>query len=162
MGKRVSRHLNILAIPFAIYYYNLCDLGTNAAYNGNLRLTGGSNYKMGRIEIFIEPNNTWGTVCSDGWDDQDTQVVCRQLGFGTASTAFLGFSPSAPLHVPIWLDNLNCNGSESRLIECQHKGLGNHNCDHDKDVFITCEEKSNKFHVIIIICTITIYVVVAM
>ena len=99
---------------------------------------------MGRVEIFIEPNNTWGTVCSDGWDDCDAQVVCRQLGLGTIGTVLLGFSPSAPLHAPIWLDNVNCNGSESRLLECQHKGLGNHNCDHDKDVFITCEEKSNE------------------
>ena len=120
-------------------------MGTEAAYNGNLRLTGGSNYRNGRIEIFIEPNNTWGTVCSDGWDDQDAQVVCRQLGLGTnGGTVLLGFSPSTPLLVPIWLNNVNCNGSESRLIECQHKGLGNHNCDHDKDVFITCEEKSNE------------------
>ena len=108
-------------------------------------MTGGSNYRNGRVEIFIEPNNTWGTVCSDSWDDRDAQVVCRQLGLGTnGGTALLGFSPSAPLLVPIWLNNVNCNGSESRLIECQHKGLGNHSCDHDKDVFITCEEKSNE------------------
>ena len=99
---------------------------------------------MGRVEIFIEHNNTWGTVCSDGWDDRDAQVVCRQLGLGSANPALLGFSPTTSLYVPIWLNNVNCNGSESRLIECQHKGLGNHSCDHDKDVFITCEEKSMK------------------
>ena len=134
-------------------------MGTEAAYNGNLRLTGGSNYRNGRVEIFIEPNNTWGTACSDGWDDQDTQVVCRQLGLSTTGgTVLLGFSPSTSLRVPIWLNNVNCNGSESRLIECQHKGLGNHNCDHDKDVFITCEEKSNETfiykYIYIVICII--------
>ena len=129
--------------------HTLCGLGTEASSNGNLRLTGGSNYRMGRVEIFIELNNTWGTVCSDGWNDHDTHVVCRQLGLGTTGTVLMGFSPSAPLHVPIWLDNVNCNGSESRLIDCQHKGLGNHNCDHNKDIFITCEKKSNEIHVII-------------
>ena len=111
---------------------------TEARTNGSLRLIGGSNYRMGRVEIFIEPNNTWGTICDDGWDDQDAQVVCRQLGLGTTGTAILGFSPNASPDVPIWLDDMNCNGLESRLIYCQHNGLGNHNCDHHSDAGVNC------------------------
>ena len=115
---------------------------TEATYNGSLRLIGGSNYRTGRVEIFIEPNNTWGTVCDDNWDDQNAQVVCRQLGLGTDGTAILGFSLNASPSVPIWLDNVNCNGLESRLIDCQHNGIGNHNCDHRKDAGVICEKRS--------------------
>ena len=103
-----------------------------------MRLTGGSNNRTGRVEIFIEPNNTWGTVCDDDWDNQNAQVVCRQLGLNTTGTVILGFLPTVTSSVPIWLDNVNCNGSESSLIDCQHNGIGNHNCDHSKDAGVIC------------------------
>ena len=38
----------------------------------------------------------------------------------------------------IFLDDLLCTGSESRLIDCPHNGLGNHNCDHTDDAGVRC------------------------
>ena len=67
-----------------------------------MRLIGGSNYKSsGRVEIFIKLNNTWGTVCDDGWDDRDAQVVCRRLGFGNTGTTIQSFQSSTFSSVPI-------------------------------------------------------------
>ena len=103
--------------------------------NGTLRLVGGSNYRSGRVEIFII-NNTWGTVCNDNWDDRDARVVCRQLGFGDSGTAVQAFSLNTSSSIPIWLDEVNCNGSESKLIDCGHKI--HHNCDHTKDAGVAC------------------------
>ena len=106
--------------------------------HGNLRLVGGSNYRTGIVEIFIEPNNTWGIVCDDSWDDSDARVVCRQLGFGNTGDGILTYPSPAPLNAPIWLDDVNCDGHESRLIDCAHNGLENHNCIDSEDAGVTC------------------------
>jgi hypothetical protein len=38
----------------------------------------------------------------------------------------------------IWLDNVRCTGSESRLIDCPANSLGSHNCVHYEDAGVRC------------------------
>ena len=38
----------------------------------------------------------------------------------------------------IWLDNVLCTGSESRLIDCPANPLGTHNCQHYEDAGVSC------------------------
>ena len=60
------------------------NLTEDTCEEGDVRLMGGSDAKEGRVEICMK--NTWGAVCSDGWDDAEARVVCRQLGLSGNSS----------------------------------------------------------------------------
>ena len=38
----------------------------------------------------------------------------------------------------IWLDDVRCAGSESRIIDCPARPLGQHNCAHVEDAGVRC------------------------
>ncbi|XP_061211277.1 scavenger receptor cysteine-rich domain-containing group B protein-like, partial [Neopsephotus bourkii] len=94
---------------------------------GTLQLVNGLDRCAGRVEVLHE--HMWGTVCDDGWDLLDAAVVCRQLGCGTALAATHG-AHFGRGHDPIWLDEVNCTGSEAALVDCRASAWGNTNCFH--------------------------------
>ena len=85
----------------------------------------------------VHYNGVWGTVCDDGWDLNDAQVVCDELGLGKAvaarHNAFYGQGSGQ-----IWLDELHCIGSEESIRNCGHSGWGSHNCAHEEDASVKC------------------------
>ena len=106
---------------------------------------GGGSYNEGRVEVNY--NGEWGTVCADGWDDTDSGVVCRQLGFGSSGTA-IGSASFGQGSRPIWLDRVTCTGNESTLARCGHLGVGvTRNCSHSEDAAILCTGHFSKEYV---------------
>ena len=92
----------------------------------------------------------WGTVCDEGWDLDDAQVVCRQLGYGPPIAAryraYYGQGSGQ-----IWLDNLNCNGDESTIGECRHAGWGMHYCVHNEDAGLECAANGNSDYITLLL-----------
>ena len=95
----------------------------------------GDSRSEGRVEVYY--NGTWGTVCDDFWGIYDADVVCRQLGFPHAEAALKGDSVLDGTG-KIWLDNVHCEGNESSLSSCRHKGWGSSNCGHIQDAGVRC------------------------
>ena len=52
-------------------------------HEGSLRLEGGVTQELGRLEMCV--NGVWGVVCNKDWDDRDSAVVCKELGFNSQS-----------------------------------------------------------------------------
>ena len=103
-----------------------------------MRLQDGT-VNSGRVEVCY--NNTWGTVCDGGWDAADAQVVCRQLGYSLNEANILT-GPDVPDGTgQIWLDQVNCVGTEISLSNCSADLTGNHGCSHDRDAGVTCGKK---------------------
>uniref|UniRef100_A0A8C2XB48 SRCR domain-containing protein n=1 Tax=Cyclopterus lumpus TaxID=8103 RepID=A0A8C2XB48_CYCLU len=86
----------------------------------------------GRVEVNYK--GVWGTVCDDGFDTVDGKVICKMLGFQTAIYTFT----ASPGSGRIWLDELQCLGTESDIFSCRHRGVGVNNCQHNEDAGLHC------------------------
>uniref|UniRef100_A0A8D0IXB1 Lysyl oxidase homolog n=1 Tax=Sus scrofa TaxID=9823 RepID=A0A8D0IXB1_PIG len=92
----------------------------------------------GRVEI--QRAGEWGTICDDDFTLQAAHVLCRELGF-TEATGWTHSAKYGPGTGRIWLDNLNCRGTEQSVTECASRGWGNSDCTHDEDAGVICKDE---------------------
>ncbi|XP_075963432.1 lysyl oxidase homolog 3B [Anarhichas minor] len=95
-------------------------------------------HNEGRVELFHK--GEWGTICDDDFSIHNANVLCRQLGFVSAT----GWTHSAKYgkgQGKIWLDNVQCSGGEKSIEFCKSRGWGNSDCSHDEDAGVVCKDE---------------------
>ncbi|NXG92342.1 MARCO protein, partial [Stercorarius parasiticus] len=117
-------------LPGKAVCHGLCGADGAFDFNSFIRIAEGG--RRGRVEIFHQ--ESWGTICDDGWSTQDATVVCRMLGYSRALSAFT----ASPGSGQIWLDDVNCSGSEYSIFDCPKPNWGVHNCSHNEDAGVEC------------------------
>ncbi|KAK9975804.1 hypothetical protein ABG768_021037, partial [Culter alburnus] len=99
-----------------------------------IRLVGGSRCS-GRLEV--PHGNTWMSVCAAAFDQQDAEVVCRELGCG-APVQVLGEDAFGKGNAQMWTQEIQCRGNEYQFALCPMSP--SHSCSHDNDVSVICAE----------------------
>ncbi|KAI4886756.1 hypothetical protein NFI96_022667, partial [Prochilodus magdalenae] len=111
------------------------DVGVTCAAHRKPRLTGGPHLCSGRVEVLH--GETWYTVCDADFDQQDAEVVCRELGCGLP-VEVLGAAAFGRAEGQVWKEKLQCRGNESEITLCEISSSVRRNCQHDKDVGLIC------------------------
>uniref|UniRef100_A0A8C3CY66 SRCR domain-containing protein n=1 Tax=Cairina moschata TaxID=8855 RepID=A0A8C3CY66_CAIMO len=126
------------------------------AYREKIRAVGGKDGCSGRVEIWHR--GTWGTLCDNAWDMRDAEVVCRQLGCGSAVYA-LGQAAAGEGTGPMWL--MECRGAELSLQDCWAQPGDSGACQHKADAAVHCsgeqwgwETSLGRLSVPVVICII--------
>uniref|UniRef100_A0A668ALB8 SRCR domain-containing protein n=1 Tax=Myripristis murdjan TaxID=586833 RepID=A0A668ALB8_9TELE len=102
----------------------------------SVRLVNGNSLCSGRVEV--KSDQSWSSVCEADFDQQDAEVVCRELGCGAPSV--LQGALYGEVEAPMWTKEFQCKGSESSLLDCGSSGSARNTCSPGKAVGLTCSE----------------------
>uniref|UniRef100_A0A3B5L2X1 SRCR domain-containing protein n=1 Tax=Xiphophorus couchianus TaxID=32473 RepID=A0A3B5L2X1_9TELE len=103
----------------------------------SVRLVNGTSLCSGRLEVKTsQSNQIWSTVCEADIDQQDAEVVCRELGCGSPSV--LQGALYGEVEAPTGAAEFQCGGTESSLLDCRRSGPVRNTCSPSKAVRLTC------------------------
>ncbi|XP_026212473.1 scavenger receptor cysteine-rich type 1 protein M130-like isoform X2 [Anabas testudineus] len=113
----------------------------NLVCSDSVRLVDGTSLCSGRLEVRSDQSNQsnqWSSVCEADFDQQDAEVVCRQLGCGPPSVLQGGLY--GELEGPMWTREFRCRGHESALLDCRSSDSTRNTCSPGRAAGLTCSE----------------------
>uniref|UniRef100_A0A8C1IY27 Si:ch211-161n3.4 n=1 Tax=Cyprinus carpio TaxID=7962 RepID=A0A8C1IY27_CYPCA len=113
------------------------DAGVICSGNTHSRLAAGPHLCAGRLEILHD--QTWMSVCDAAFDQQDAEVVCRELNCG-APVQVLGAAAFDKGDTQMWTQEIQCRGNESHISFCSVSTY-NHSCTSDNNMGMICSAK---------------------
>ncbi|XP_050959356.1 scavenger receptor cysteine-rich type 1 protein M130-like [Labeo rohita] len=117
------------------FFFFLCCVNIIRNLNLQSRLVAGSHLCSGRVEMLLVGG--WGSVCDAAFDQQDAEVVCRELDCG-APVQVLGAAAFGKGDGQIGSKVIQCRGDESHIQHCPSSTSQNIKCNHDNDVGLIC------------------------
>ena len=103
-----------------------------------------------KVEIFRD--NSWTTVCDDGWDSTDADVFCRQIGYPGAEFSY-GLAQFGEGSGTIQIRNVACTGTETDIRDCTFSTDANTACSHSEDAGVRCLRNISEAVYCTIYCT---------
>lgn len=100
--------------PGNIIFQTLLNIQLSFLFTAVRLVSGGNVLPQGRVELFY--NGTWRAVDSWNWKLRDANVVCHQLGFGEAQSAYK--QSVFGRRRKTWYFSLRCTGNENSLTDC--------------------------------------------
>lgn len=98
----------------------------------------------GRVEVKVY--DQWGYVCDDKFGMRDAEVLCKELGFSLGASEVRGssFYPANRKmkrndHTVFMMDEMDCQGNEKSLSQCNFNGWGVHDCNEEEVVGVVCK-----------------------
>lgn len=102
----------------------------------NLTLTHGHNSSSGMLEV--SRGGIQGAICDDHFTAEEIAVACRQLGIpGRGAIAPRGLF-KAPAGLVMWVQDIQCKGTEDSLFKCDIKDWGESSCEIEEAVQLVC------------------------
>lgn len=94
----------------------------------------------GLVQVYH--SKTWGWICDQQWDQNDADVVCRELGYTNALSTYSQLSSK---HGNVWMNNVHCVGNETSLFLCRHDGWKRHHCHSSQLAGVVCKTPKGKY-----------------
>ncbi|XP_077995118.1 scavenger receptor cysteine-rich domain-containing protein DMBT1-like [Glandiceps talaboti] len=106
-----------LIVHFLLFMLSLMCVPAQIQGNGGpyVRLVGDSTPYAGRVEIFI-PGDGWLHVCKNGWDINDAEVACTELGFPGAMRSWKKDDINSETEKV--LTRIDCSNEEASILNC--------------------------------------------
>ncbi len=100
-------------------------------------------FSDGRLEV-RSWYDIWGTVCDDHFDAPDANVACRQLGLSDEEARFKSTDCQGGAdNEKIRLNELQCRGQETSLLDCPSAPYVQNDCTHSEDIHLQCRQPSS-------------------
>ncbi|KAL6467268.1 hypothetical protein MHYP_G00250720 [Metynnis hypsauchen] len=119
--------------------WNKFNLSTDVVCSDSVRLVDGAGLCSGRVEV--KSHLSWTTVCEADFDEQDAEVVCRELGCGTP-LILQGALFGEGKH-PFGTKKFQCKGTEDHLLTCSTSDSEEYTCPWGNAVGLTCSARTH-------------------